>query len=314
MDPAYEALREGAAWIDLSARGRIRVTGEDATRLLHAMVSNHVERLHPGDGCYAFFLNAQGRILADMNLLRLAGSFLMDTEPETRHSAREHLDKYIIADDVTLEDATVETAALGIEGPLAQATLSGLGAPVPAEPYSHLEWGRRRVVRSSVTGAPGFAVICPLEDQGEMERLLESAGALEAGPEAVRTVRLEHGKPRYGEDFDERRLPQETQLLHGVHFSKGCYLGQEVVERIRSRGGVHRFLVRLAIHAETPPAPGTRIAADGKEIGELASAAWSPALGHVVALGYLRLGDFPAGAPLEAAGARVEIAAPTPGV
>ncbi len=163
------------------------------------------------------------------------------------------------------------------------------------------------VARLSTTGAPGFAIIGTRQDRDELVRLLESAGAVSAGPEDARVVRIENGRPRYGEDFTDKHLPQETQLLHGVHFNKGCYLGQEIVERIRSRGGVHRFLVRLAVDASEPPAPGTPIAAAGKAVGEITSAAWSPEAGKVVALGYVRLGEIAAGAALEAAGARVEI-------
>lgn len=307
MDLSYSALREGVAWINLSSRGRLRITGPDAARLLHAMASNHIEGLTPGHGCYTFFLDAQGRILADAIVLRLEDSFLLDTEPETRERVRLHLEKHIIADDVTVEDVTADTAAIGVEGPLARVTLPVLGALTPTRPWAHVAWGPHRVVNSSVTGAPGFALICARQDQAEVERLLESAGAVEAEPAAVRTVRLENARPRYGEDFDERRLPHETQLLHAVHFNKGCYLGQEIVERIHSRGGVRRFLTALTIEAQTPPPPGTKILTAGKEVGETASAAWSPALGKVVAFGYLRLGDFKAGDPLEAAGAQVEL-------
>jgi folate-binding Fe-S cluster repair protein YgfZ len=134
MNAGYRALHNGAAWLDLSQRGRIRITGEDRTRLLHAMVTNHVEQLKPGQGCYAFFLNAQGRILGDMNLLCLEDSFLLETEPETRRSSYEHLDKYIIADDVTLDDVTDQTAELGIEGAKAAEVLAAAGAPVPEAP------------------------------------------------------------------------------------------------------------------------------------------------------------------------------------
>ena len=113
----YEALRGSAAWIDLSARGKIRVTGEDRARLLHAMSTNHVAGLQPGEGLYAFFLTAQGRIVADANVYNLGEAILLDTEPETADKLREHLDKYIIADDVTLEDETAQWAEIGIEGP-----------------------------------------------------------------------------------------------------------------------------------------------------------------------------------------------------
>ena len=302
MDPGYQALREGAAWLDLSARGRLRATGEDRARWLHAMLSNRVQQLQPGQGCYAFLLNAQGRILADLNLLCCGSSFLLDTEPETRRSSFEHLDRHIIADDVILEDVTEQTTALGLEGPLAAGVLRALGAPVPIAEYSHAEWPLGLVARLSSTGAPGFALFAPRLERAGLLARLESAGAVSASPEAARIVRIEHGRPRYGEDFTDRHLPQETQLLHALHFNKGCYLGQEIVERIRSRGGVHRFLERLSIDATQPPPPGTKIVAAEKDVGELASAAWSPAAGQVLALGYLRLGEFPPGAPLQAAG------------
>lgn len=307
MDAGYHALREGAAWLDLSARGRIRVTGEDRVRLLHAMVTNHVQQLQAGQGCYAFFLNAQGRILGDLNLFCFADALLLDTEPETRRSSYEHLDKYIIADDVALEDVTEKTIELCLEGPHAAGVLEALGAPVPETAWSHLPWGTRTVARPG-----GFAIIAPREERAALVGQLESAGAVAAGPEAARTVRLEAGRPRYGEDITDKHLPQETQLLHAIHFDKGCYLGQEIVERIRSRGGIHRFLVRLAIDGREPPPPGTKIAAGDKEVGEITSAAYSPAAGRVVALGYVRLGEFPKDTPLGAAGAKAEITASPP--
>src|SRR5271168_5291981 len=126
----YEALMTSAALLDLSRRGRIRLTGEDRARLLHAMTTNHVQQLKPGDGCYAFFLNAQGRILGDVNLFCLEDHFLLDTEPETRHKLFEHLDRYIIADDVTLTDETDRLSTIAIEGPEAPAILTKIGAPI----------------------------------------------------------------------------------------------------------------------------------------------------------------------------------------
>src|SRR6266705_1833456 len=159
MDAGYQALRSGAAWLDLSARGRIRATGEDRARLLHAMTTNQVQSLQPGEGCYTFFLNAQGRILADANLLCFEHSILIDIEPETRHKIYEHLDRYIIADDVTLSDETEVLAAVGIEGPRAVAVLELLNAPVPTHPYGTVPWGSRTVARLDTTGAGGFSIL-----------------------------------------------------------------------------------------------------------------------------------------------------------
>ncbi len=280
----YDALRRGAAWFDLSSRGRIYATGEDRARLLHALSTNHVQQLVPGTGCYALFLNAQGRILADANLLCLDGRILIDTEPETRGRVFQHLDHYIIADDVALEDSSESLACMAIEGPESAAALTSLGAPLPDTPFSHAAWGERGlIVRLSHTGSPGWRIFLPQHEVAGASRGLE-----EADTEAVRTVRLEHAKPRWGEDFSEATIAQEAQQMHAIHFSKGCYLGQEIVERIRSRGHLNKLLVGLRIDATAPPQPGSKLSAGGVEIGEVTSSALSPALGKVVALGYVR--------------------------
>jgi aminomethyltransferase len=308
----YRALRESAAWIDLSGRGKILARGEDHKRLLHAMTTNHVEQLEPGQGCYAFFLNAQGRILSDVNLFCMPDYFLLDTEPETVQQLYAHLDHYIIADDVTLEDATNQTATLALEGPKAAEILAGLGVPTPSAPHSHSSWGTWTVARVSSTGATGFSIYGPVAGKDELVRQLESSGVAPADAEAARTVRLENGRPRYGEDITEAHLPQETQLLHALHFTKGCYLGQEIVERIRSRGHVNRLLVRLEVHSDEPPATGSRVLADGKQTGEITSGAHSSALGKVVALAYVRSEDARPGKPFVVEGKPAEIAGSTP--
>ena len=284
----YDALRDGAAWLDLSARGRIYATGSDRARLLHAMTTNHVQQLTPGAGCYAFFLNAQGHIQADVNLLCLEDRFLLDTEPETRERVFRHLDKYIIADDVALEDVTEQLACLAVEGSQAAAVLTGIGAPVPAAEYAHTRWNGGIVEHASETGEPGFRIFMPAETKSVWTAQLESAGAVRATQDEARVVRLEHGKPRYGEDIFDTTLPQETRQMHAVHFAKGCYLGQEIVERIRSRGHVNRLLVQLEVEGDAPLPGGTKVTAGAAEAGEITSSAFSPARGKVVALAYLR--------------------------
>src|SRR5258708_234247 len=138
MGPGYQALREDAAYLDLSARGKIFASGEDRLRLLHAMTTNQVKELAPGQGCYVFFLNPQGRILADANLFVLPDRILIDVEPEIRERLYQHLDKFIIADDVTLEDVSESLTAWGVEGPKAAEALAAIGAPIPEVPYSHV--------------------------------------------------------------------------------------------------------------------------------------------------------------------------------
>lgn len=281
----YKALRESAAWINLSARGKIRVSGDDRARLLHAMTTNHIQQLTPGTGCYVFFLNAQGRVLADANILCREDHLLIDTEPEVRERIYAHLDHYIIADDVTLEDTTARTATLAVEGPQSAEVLARIGAPVPEADYAFAPWGSRLVARLSSTGSPGFFVFAPVDEQPALIGQLEIE---QADAAAARIVRLEHCKPRYGEDITDRSLAQETNQSHALHFSKGCYLGQEIVERIRARAQLHRGLMPLDIDGLAVPAPGTRLTTKGNAAAEITSAAFSPALAKVVALAYVR--------------------------
>lgn len=244
MTPGLKALTESAAIIDLSDRGRIRVTGEDRARLLHAMSTNHVQGMKPGDVQYTFFLNAQGQIQADAYILCFEDHFLLDVEPHVRQSIYEHLDRYIIADDVTLEDVTEQIPCFAIEGPKALET--GLeGAAI------------------SFTGAPAIRIYGPPPESDLVKATAEEAEA----------SRLMHFKPRYGHDITDRSLPQETQEMKAaVHFQKGCYLGQEIVERVRSRGHVNRLLMGFSGESDHAPAVGAKVAYGGKEDGDVTSA------------------------------------------
>jgi tRNA-modifying protein YgfZ len=251
MTPGFQALADSAAIIDLSDRGRIRVTGEDRARLLHAMTTNHVQGLKPGESQYTFFLNAQGQIQADAYVLCYEDHFLLDVEPHTRQSLYAHLDRFIIADDVTLEDITEQTFAFGLEGPEAMRIAREVGV----------------TDRNSVSRIYG-----PLERKDEMLQVLRNAGAIPASAEDAETFRITQFRPRYGRDITDRSLPQETQQTRAVHFQKGCYLGQEIVERVRSRGHINRLLMGFTGDSEHAPAPGSKVAYGGKEDGEVTSA------------------------------------------
>jgi len=293
--------------MDLSARGKIRVLGEDRARLLHAMTTQEVQSLTPGHGCYAFFLNAQGRILGDVNVFCREDFFLLDTEPETRQKLFDHIERYIIADDVTLEDVTGEMATVAIEGPQAAAVLDHLGAPLPEADYTTRAWSGTIVARANSTGAGGFFIFLLPAKKAGLIAALEDAGIAEATPEDARTVRIEHGRPRYGEEISERYLVQETGQLHAVSFSKGCYLGQEIVERVRSRAQIHRVLRRLEIQAPEPPPAGTKLKSGDADAAEIASAVFSPALGKVAALAYVRTQFAEPGTEMRLGDARVSV-------
>jgi aminomethyltransferase len=305
----YEALRSAAAWFDVSGRGKILVTGEDNARLLHAMSTNDVKNLAEGAGLYTFFLTDKGRIIADAYIYHRPAGFFLDTEPETANVLREHLDRYIIADDATLADETGALAAFALEGPSSFEVAAALGLPVPSDAFGTVTWQNGFSARVSVTGAPGLRVFLPTAEKAAFVDRLKAASLPEATPPEVRIVRLEHGSPRFGDDISSRYLAQETQMTHAVHSNKGCYLGQEIVERVRAQGQVHRLLAPVHIGAAEPPEPGTKLLANGNPVAEITSAAFSPALGEVVALAYVRreaLRDKPT---LVVAGSSPEIAA-----
>jgi aminomethyltransferase len=274
MTKGYEALRHGAAWMDLSARGRIIARGRDRARLLHNISSNEVKKMTPGMGNYAFLLSPQGRIQADIQLFCLPDHFLIDTEPELREKVQQHIKRYIIADQVELEDVTAATAAIAVEGPGAERI--------------QLASGSHSIAPFSLTGQPGYRIYCSAEEKTGVISQLEAAGAVPATPEDARAVRIENGKPHYGEDIRETSLVQETQQMHAVSFNKGCYIGQEIVERVRAQGHVNKKLVRIEMNAADPIAAGTKLTAAGAVVGEVTCSVTSPQSGRLIALAVVR--------------------------
>jgi aminomethyltransferase len=292
--PGYEALRHGAAWLDLTDRGRLLARGRDRARFLHNVSSNEVKKMVGGAGCYAFLLSPQGRIQADLCLFCFDDHFLIDTEPELREKVQRQILRYKVADQIELEDVTEQTAAIGVEGPDAAAVLAALDAPAPAEPYAHLQWNSATGVTGAtiaavtVTGQPGYRIYCADSDFGATVSRLEAAGARPATEADARVVRIENGKPHYGDDIRETSLVQETRQMHAVSFTKGCYLGQEIVERVRAQGHVNKLLSSVELDTAEPPAPGSKLTADGAEAGEITSSVYSPEHGKAIALAYLR--------------------------
>jgi folate-binding protein YgfZ len=285
MTEGYQALRHGSAWLDLRGRARIVARGRDRARFLHNVTSNEIKKMAPGDSCYAFLLTPQGRIQGDLYLLCLPDHFLIDTEPELREKVRQQILRYKVADQIELEDVTDQTAAIGVEGPSAETIR--LEGEHTAAPFTE-------------TGQPGYRIYCPLDRFAEVVRSLETAGARPATAEDARAVRIENGKPRYGEDILETSLVQETQQMQAVSFTKGCYLGQEIVERVRARGHVNKKLVRLSL--DVPAEPGAKVIIAGTEVGEITSAVCSPETGKTVAMAYVRTPHDTSGTVLEAAG------------
>jgi folate-binding protein YgfZ len=285
----YEGLHTAAAWFDLSGRGLVRMTGEDRMRLLHAMATNDIQKLPAWHGCYTFFLNAQGRILADAHVFVLDNSYLLDTEPEIGEKLLQHLDQYIIADDVTLADESQQWAVIDVEGPKSSELLEQLNAKPFEQQWEIQIWEGGMIAAVSAAAPSGFRIFIPASEKADVITKLTNTGIPEAKPDEVRTVRIENGKPRYGEDISERYLSQETNQMHAVAYGKGCYLGQEIVERVRSRAQIHRMLHSVRIRSQSPPEPRTKLNVGGQDIAEITSAVFSPKFGEVAALAYVRV-------------------------
>lgn len=266
----YEALRWGAAWCDLSARGRLRTTGADRARLLHAISSNAVETLAPGQGVYAFFLDAQGHIQADSHIFVASDHILIDCESGSTSGLQEHIETYIIMDDVSIENITEETGLLAVGGPLAERVVGALCDRLPEQTLSFIEVGNLRVSRAPVAGTDGYWITVAASERRMLVDMLEAQGAIAADEEACEANRVRLGVPRFGVDFGPKNIPHETQQLHAVSFTKGCYTGQEIVERVRSRGKVRRLLVGVELESATIPVDLT-VRHHGRAVGTLTS-------------------------------------------
>ncbi len=289
----YEAVRSGAGWLDLADRTLLSVAGPDSVEWLQGMVSNDVKALRDGEGAPAAVLNIQGKILADMRVFRTADAFLLDVSEPLAPGVLEHLNRYLIADEVEITDLSAELAMISIQGPRAKAALSDLlgSASLPADDLCHGEFdgpgGRIRVIRATHTGEPGFDLAASRDRLPAVAALAPARAVPWIGLDARETLRIEAGIPRYGVDMDAETLLLETGLDGAVSFTKGCYLGQETVERIHSRGRVNRKLVGLKVQGGTVPDRDDPLLDDDRGIGRVTSAAASPRCRCPVALGYV---------------------------
>ena len=303
------ALRAGCGVFDLSGRSKLVVTGRDRTRWLNGMVTNNIRDLAPGSGVYTFLLNPQGRILGDMYVFNRGESFLIDTDRQQADKLTQLLKKYIIMDQVVLSEADSRLiTSLGMEGPQAKEVLQRAGCePGELQPLEVADrtWNDASVsLVRSLQG--GYMIWLSPENAGTMWEALVSSGATQVGTEALEMWRIATGIPRYGTDIRERDLPQETGQQHALNFSKGCYIGQEIVERIRSRGAVHRRFTGFTFEGRLP-AVGTKLERDGRELGEVTSATVLPS-GQAIGLGYLRREAGEAGATIDAGGVQATVA------
>jgi folate-binding protein YgfZ len=291
----FEALRTGCGVYDLGFRAKISLTGGDRVRWLNGMVTNNIRDLAVGSGVYAFLLNPQGHILGDLYAYNRGESITVDTDSGQAEKILATFDHYIIMDDVEVTNLSEQLTALGIAGPKAREVLAAAGFTIPeTQPLQvvPVKWqgAECALVRGEDTEHVCYEIWLAPASVKQLWDALRAAGAAPVGSEALELQRIVSGMPRYGVDIRERDLPQETEQARALNFSKGCYVGQEIVERIRSRGAVHRKFSGFVAHGGEPIAVGAKVVAGEKEVGEITSAASLRFAGRekTVALGYIR--------------------------
>ncbi len=317
----YAALRDTVALVDTNFRAFFSFTGPDRQRYVNAILTSNVRDLKPGQGTVGLLLNPQGHILAEVETFAREESILASSHAMIRERTFSTFDKFIIMDDVTLEDVTASTGTLDLAGPRAAALLAELGvrnfADLPLLAHEEVMLGEIpcRVVRRELAGDAAATLIAGREHLPALWRDLAERvrihGGAPAGMEALNSIRLECGTPWFGHDYDDKQIPHEAGLeLSHINYEKGCYTGQEIVERVRSRGHVNRRLTELRFFAAEAPASGTKLLYGGNEIGNVTSTAFSPTLGQPIGLGYLRREHSAIGTRMDASGISAEVIVP----
>jgi folate-binding protein YgfZ len=313
-DSAYDAARRRAAFVSRSDRGRIVVSGGDRRSYLQGLLTNDVAALAEGRGCYAAYLTAQGRMIADLYVYELGDVILLTTTGDVKDTVMARLDQFIFGEDVQLGDVTGTFAQIAVVGPAASravaALIGGDAAALDALP----EHGNRRVqfagspaivTRTTDTGEPGFDVFVESGRVGELEAALGAAKVAPLDASTAEAIRVESGIPAFHRDMDEDTIPLEAGIeSRAISLTKGCYVGQEVIIRVlhRGHGRVVRKLVGIVFDGSQVPVPGVPVHAGDREIGRVTSSAMSPALRKPIALGYLHRDFIEPGTPVAVGG------------
>ena len=297
-------IRTGAAIGAVAPRRQIAVAGKDRATYLHGLLTNDIQGLTPGTGCYAAWLTPQGRMLTDMHVLESGGMILLDLPAETVDATLARLDQFVFSEDVRLESLAETLSAVWVHGPAAAGRIDRVlhASSLPDVPpsiwrqYQHatFRFGDEpvSVVRIDQLGVPGYCIYVARAHEAALLNALESAGAVVVLPDAIDAARIEAGYPVFGIDMTDDTIPLEAGIEdRAISLTKGCYVGQEVIIRVlhRGHGRVAQKLVGLLMEpGQVVPAPGMTLQADGKDVGVVTSSAESPALGRPIALAYLK--------------------------
>ncbi len=293
----HAALRATVGVVDLSGRSRLCLLGNDRAEFLHGQVTNDVKSLAAGQGCYAALVNHKGRMQADLNIWRLADELLLDGEPGMGAAITARLEKFIVAEDVQVADAAPHFGLLSAQGPRAAEAVRTLGWALPEQPLHFCavedgELGSLYLMNHPRVGTAGFDLFAPVATLGNVaERLIaaaQSLGGRACGWDALEIARIEAGIPRFGVDMDETNLPPEAGIeSRAISYRKGCYIGQEVLNRLKVMGHVNRMLCGLRLAGDALPVRGDKLFNGDREVGRITSAVRQPMTG-VMALGYVR--------------------------
>src|SRR5437763_11715155 len=285
LAPEYRAVTEAAGLVNRSDRGKLALTGTEAKTFLQGQVTNDVEALTPGTGCYAAFLTTKGKMLGDLRILDPGAELLLDTERVALQGLFNMIRRSLIGYDVQLHKRTLERGLLSLVGPAA-ASIAGAEDLANAAEHTHREVELGDAPVRAIRTDLGIDLLCDSARTDAVRARVEAAGAVPVSDDVVETIRVERGRPRYGVDLDESVIPQEAGLNErAVSFSKGCYVGQETVARLYYRGKPNRHLRGLKLAA--PAQPGEPLRRGEREVGHLTSVATSPRLGSI-ALGFVR--------------------------
>jgi aminomethyltransferase len=295
----YRAAQETVALVDKNYRAYLRFTGPDRVRYLNAILTNNIKDLAAGNGIVALFLNPQGRMQAEIETYATTDSLFCVSHAMIRETLVPALDKFIIMDDVTLLDETGNFGMLALEGPSAAETVKKLSS-IDLAKLNELSFEEAivagvscGVTKRSPGGVAGAEFLAAREDLPRLwetlRKAVEAAGGRALGYKALSALRLEQGVPWFGYDFGDKQIPHEAGLENShISYTKGCYTGQEIVERVRSRGQVNRLRVLVKFDADEPPEAGAVLMADGKETGYVTRAAFSPVLKTPIGMAYAR--------------------------
>jgi tRNA-modifying protein YgfZ len=283
----YRAITEACGLFDRSERGKLALSGADAATFLQGQVTNDVEGLAPGAGCYAAFLTPKGKMLGDVRILNSGDELLLDTERVALQSLFNMIRRFSLGYQVEVHKRTLERGMLSLIGPEAVA-LAGAGELASSDEHAHLVVQvpgtalTARAIRTDV----GVDLLCDAADVEPLRAALEEAGAVPVGETATECLRVERGRPRYGIDLDDTVIPQEAGLNErAVSFTKGCYVGQETVARLFYRGKPNRQLRGLRLSG--PAESGDELSFEGRTVGRVTSVASSPRYGPI-ALAFVR--------------------------